>query len=273
MLNKTRLYREAFFAEAKYFNKLCTTSDVLMVVISLSALFFHLWWLYITVYVIQLFTVYFNACIIRNKSIALELSRIEILILACGLEGFERRMSDLIGNANRRIRLHVNKKNNSIDKYYNAVDLLGEDCGMKLKLMVQENAYWNHFLFQKCAEDKLITFGGVFIIFFIGLLFTAYQKITFGYSYFDFIVVLFSFAAIWRCYSEYFKYRDASKKMRSCDDILSSGCLLDERSLLLIFSEYNIILTCTGDIKQKIYEKYSRQLNDGWNSRLAVVSI
>lgn len=271
MDNNLCAYRKAFFNEAKLLNKWRTVGDIVMVALALLSLFYNLYVIYIPIIAMQCMVIYLNNYAIRSRSIGLELARIEMIKKVGGI-ALDRKMSDVIGGASRRIVSRVNAiKNNG--EYYNSGNLIGDDSVKRLRMMILENAYWNRHLYQKNAKKRLIIFAIIYLLLLVFLLFGIYSKLQNDNSLYDIIVIIISFAAIWRGFDEYLKFRDASKKMHELDIDISSSNKIDEQSLMLWFSEYNIILSDAGDIDNDIYQKYNKQLNDGWACRLNVESV
>lgn len=266
MENNLCAYRKAFFDEAKLLNKWRTFVDIVMVVSALLSLFFNLYAIYIPIIAMQCLVIYLNNSAIRSRSIGLELARIEMIKKVGGIE-LNRKMSDVIGGASRRIVSRVNAiKNNR--EYYNSGELIDGDSVKRFRMMILENAYWNRYLYQKNAKKRLIFFAIIYLLLLAFLLFGIYSKLKNNNPLYDIIVIIISFAAIWRGFDECLRFSDASKKMHELDIDISSSQKIDEQSLMLWFSKYNIVLSNAGDIDNDVYQKYNKQLNDGWSCRL-----
>jgi hypothetical protein len=265
-MNKERIYlhKKAFFKEAKYYNNICLVLEYTTLCLTIICLFFDLKFLYVLVFIFQPTIAAFGNYSFNSRSLALELSRIEILTLINENEVFEKRLSDIIGGASSRIRSFVKKM--SFDAgYYNSKD--SSDVN-SIMLRIQENTYWNHFLFLKTAKSGFMKFFGVFLLLFFLLIVTLYYKQKAGYSLIDFIVVIFSFALIWKAFDKYLKLWGASKQMSILDNMISSFNAFDIKTALIIFTEYNITLHIAIDIEDKMYQKYRNQLNEGWMCRI-----
>jgi hypothetical protein len=270
-----KLYRKAFFEEAKLYEKIYNSVQYSTLYISIISLYSDgplLFIFMITGASMQLLIFITKHRNFNSKSNALELLRVEMLNLISEGEQFEHEISKIIGSASRYTQKIFNKyklKTNEI--YYNSGGHLYHDDYGKLIIMVQENSYWNCILYNKSSRLGFAFFYTNLFIAIITIIVMAYLKMPIQFSIIKVILCFISFVGIWESLERYFKWHNASEKMLSIDNTISRSNLKDKKIAISVFTEYHIALNYASDIPNKIYIKHHDQLEEGWSLRLSKI--
>jgi len=270
-----KLYRRAFFEEAKLYEIIYNSAQYSTLYISTISLYSEgslLFFFMITGDMMQLLIFFAKHHNFNSKSNALYLLRVEMLNLINEGEQFEHDISKIIGSASRYIqKIFITNKLKPNENYYNSGTHNSYDDYEKLIIMVQENSYWNGILYNKSSRLGFAFFCTNLFIAIIAIIVMAYLKIPIQFSLIKVVLCFISFAGIWESLEKYFKWRNASEKMLSIDDTISRSHLKDKKVAISVFTEYHIVLNYASDIPNKIYKKHHDQLDKGWSVRLSII--
>ena len=168
-----------------------------------------------------------------------------------------------------RAALKAAKSTNSSGSYTSPTSEPGAEL---LRWMIQENAYFNAALYDACADRALRNLF-IFTIFFL-LLVLLIIPITDGaieYMTLRIILVILSLAVLYEQVERWAAWRFASRVMRDLENELARFKTVPEHRILLLFSNYQVVICSTPEIDKTVYEDNRKKLNSGWQQREATL--
>ena len=162
------------------------------------------------------------------------------------------------------------KKNVTIKSEAAEYDLPEHVVGSKkLFYMIQQNAYWNHHLFDYSFRYNLrIFFMIVSVIVFVLLLSFPFLLNDASYSFARIGLIFLSFILSYEILDKALVWRSSSKIMLAIDNQLNSANPNSEDIVMLIYSHYSVSKVVTPSIPDKIYQNKRDSLNLGWSERI-----
>lgn len=143
----------------------------------------------------------------------------------------------------------------------------------KLRWMIQENAFFNTTLYGACANQairKLVIFTGLFLLL-IFLILPITDGVT-EYIILRIILVTLSLDILYDQIDQCLSWSYASKSMQEIENELARLKTVPEHRILLLFSNYQVIISSTPAIKEDVYVDNEERLNNGWEQRQATLS-
>jgi len=139
----------------------------------------------------------------------------------------------------------------------------------KLFYMVQQNAYWNHHLFNDSFKYNLRLFFTI-SLFIVFVLFYSFPFLIndLSYSFVRIGLFLLSFIFSYEILDKALIWRSSSKAMLAIDNQLNSANPNCEDLVMLIYSHYCVSKVVTPAIPDKIYLNKKNSLNLGWSERI-----
>lgn len=147
----------------------------------------------------------------------------------------------------------------------------------KLCYMMQENAYWNHHLYENCSQHGFRKFFGILgIIIFLLLLIIPILSADINYSIPRIGLIVLSFVMVYENLDRALIWRSSSKMMLAIDNHLqhvnSKTEDIVEDFVMLMYSNYNITKLITPTIPNSLYKAHKEKLNIGWAERIKQMS-
>lgn len=164
----------------------------------------------------------------------------------------------------------LKKENSKGANYKSPEDVKG---AKKLCYMIQENAYWNNYLYRSCSK---VSSAAIYTIFAgIGLalllIFPAFIRET-SYSIVRIGLVVISFIITLELQNKARMWHYASEAMEAIDNhlrnITSSPDDVVEKNVMLIYSNYSTAKLIAPSIPDVLYKLNRKKLNDGWAQRV-----
>jgi len=254
-MNDLNYYYSALFDESKYYDKWHEVFhfgilSTMVVSIFTEGLFLYVIGVIGLLAQIGLFiSKYFSD---RSQSLAHHLQRISMLNNAFENKSHDFDVSQIKGKislrAHKIVKAKMDKKDDSTE--YNPPSAT---TGLtKLKFMIQENAYWNHHLFEICSRKGWMKFylflGAVITAILLSMTVTSGITSDPNYSVPRLALIFLSFLRIWEELEKVLIWQGSSQTMFSIDSSLNSFEESDAESAMLIFSEYNIAKAKTSTI-------------------------
>lgn len=148
-----------------------------------------------------------------------------------------------------------------------------EETGANLlRWMIQENAFFNTALYDACADRALRTLLAFTVCFVLLILLII--PITDGaieYMALRIFLVVLSVTILYDQVERWAEWKFASQVMLDLENELARMKTIPEHRILLLFSNYQVIISRTPEIESAIYQDNRNKLNDGWNQRKATL--
>ncbi|MDD5359697.1 MAG: hypothetical protein PHI02_05470 [Sulfurovaceae bacterium] len=138
----------------------------------------------------------------------------------------------------------------------------------KLQMMIHENSYFNHYLYEKTYKRNFYISLILILISIIPLVYLApLIKLDSDLSIPRLVFSLLSFTLIYEFIENTYNYKKTSQAMKNIDSYLYQNSSLNDNVITEIFSRYNEAKLITPNIPNSIYKKYETRINESWNER------
>lgn len=274
-MNELSCYYSALFDEAKAYNKWYDMLNIGVLVIAIISLFSD----GVVIAIIGILGLLTHVGLFitkrlsgQSQELAHRLQRISMLQGVFGTDFYSFDISQIKGQVSVSVHEKAKSKyaiRSNESANYNVPETL--HGVQKLKGMIQENAYWNHHLYEASSQVSWIRFFAFLATVLIGILFSiviqansspSAVKIVLGLA-----LVFLSFVRIWDELDNALIWQKSSKEMLAIDSSINNLNGSSDKDIMLLFSEYNVTKVKTPPVSDALYNRHAQKLNDGWSSR------
>jgi hypothetical protein len=208
----------------------------------------------------------------RHNFLGHSLHRIAMLAKAYCMNSDQFDVAYLFSKVPIRIHKNCAKKVKSSDPSGEYTLPANGDGTSPLRWMIQENAFFNATLYAACAEkaQKILWF----IIILVLLCTFLIIPIADGQAkdvLLRCVLAIFSLAILYDQAEQCANWKFASRLMLDLENELARFKTVPEHRVMLLFSNYQIIILGAPAIEKKIYQRNRDKLNVGWRQRAAAL--
>jgi len=207
----------------------------------------------------------------RHNFLGHSLHRIAMLAKAYCMNSDQFDVAYLFSKVPTRIHKTCTEKVKSADPSGEYTLPVNGNGASQLRWMIQENAFFNAALYAACAEkaQKIL-----WIIIILVLLCTFLLiPIVDGQAkdvLLSFVLAIFSLAILYDQAEQCVNWQFASRLMLDLENELARFKAVPEHRVMLLFSNYQVIILGTPAIEKEIYQQNRDKLNIGWRQRAAM---
>lgn len=143
---------------------------------------------------------------------------------------------------------------------------------VQLRWMIQENAFFNTALYAACADkaQKILWVTIILVLLCTFLIIPVADGQTKD-IFLRGVLAIFSWAILYEQVEQCTNWRFASQLMLDIENELARFKAVPEHRVMLLFSNYQIVIFSTPAIEKEIYERNRDKLNIGWRQRAATL--
>jgi len=269
-LNK---YYSTLFQEAKWWNMINQIIEILFFILLIDSFLLSQWQLYLSpIFCLTLpilFWCFKKQCDFYG-SLAHKIQEYAMLYDVFKKDTFNFDLSQIKG----AIGLSIHKKVKSLPSDPpGSVYTADGDSKNQLLLMMQENCFFNHHLYQAVYKSVLVKIFLLFIFLAVAFLFSQIAwNVDENLFVSRIILTFFTAVLLYNELDKVWTWRFASKAMLMLDNAISRQKNYEEDFMLLIFARYNLIKSTTPIISNRFYYRRTDKLNEAWATRSGIIS-
>lgn len=261
-------YYDTLYKRAKLFDRVrifLLYISLLLLVLSLRGHGLYVYLSSIFVLLCQSLAWYYQWRAKRYRNLAHDFHVVSMLHDAYGRIDSQFNVADLIARLPRKAYDEANKSKKT--EAYNTGITANAD--KKLLRMIQENSYWNNYLYKHAYLLRLQFIIGAIIAFVIAV-FISIPVVNFARNLIllQFFLLILSFSVFYEIFESTLIYSKSSEEMAILDNEISRIFESTNQHSVKIFSKYSEILLTTPDISKSYYNKNKDRLNESWAERL-----
>ena len=146
------------------------------------------------------------------------------------------------------------------------------DGASELRWMIQENAFFNSTLYAACAaKAQKILWLTIILVLLCTFLIIPIADGQAKDVLLRCVLAIFSLAILYDQAEQFANWQFASRQMLDLENELARFKTVPEHRVMLLFSNYQIVILGAPAIEKRIYQKNRDKLNVGWRQRAAAL--